>query len=74
MSVTPKQIEQWATKLREAEANSTAIAPLRDEMGENADQAAYAIQRLNVAHAVAVGRRVVGRKIGLTNQIGRAHV
>lgn len=67
MSVTPKQIEQWATKLREAEANSTAIAPLRDEMGENADQAAYAIQRLNVAHAVAVGRRVVGRKIGLTN-------
>lgn len=67
MTVTQKQIEQWAAKLREAETNSTAIAPLRVELSEDADDAAYAIQRLNVAHAVASGRRVVGRKIGLTN-------
>jgi len=67
MSVTQKQIEQWAAKLREAEASRVAISPLREEIGEDADEAAYAIQRLNVAHAVAGGRRVVGRKIGLTN-------
>lgn len=67
MTVTQKQIEQWAAKLREAEANSTPIAPLREELSEDADETAYAIQRLNVAHAVASGRRIVGRKIGLTN-------
>ncbi|WP_205342687.1 2-keto-4-pentenoate hydratase [Denitrificimonas caeni] len=67
MSVTQKQIEQWAAKLREAEASRVAISPLREEIGEDDDEAAYAIQRLNVAHAVASGRRVVGRKIGLTN-------
>lgn len=67
MIVTQKQIEEWAAALREAEASNVAIGPLREELSEDADEAAYAIQRLNVAHAVAAGRRVVGRKIGLTN-------
>ena len=62
------RIEQWAERLRSAEAQGQPIEPLRDEIGADHDGSlAYAIQQANVAHAVATGRRVIGRKIGLTS-------
>lgn len=71
MNLPMTLIEDWARRLREAEARREPIAPLRDEMaGQDAATqaaAAYAVQQLNVAHAQAAGRRVVGRKIGLTS-------
>ena len=59
-------IAELAAALREAETSGAAIAPIRDRMPADGGATAYAIQSLNVARAVAGGRRVVGRKIGLT--------
>jgi 2-keto-4-pentenoate hydratase len=62
------RIQQWAERLRMAEAQREPIAPLRDEIGADPDgQLAYSIQLANVAHAVSQGRRIVGRKVGLTS-------
>jgi 2-keto-4-pentenoate hydratase len=62
------RINQWAERLRAAEAQREPIEPLRDEIGADPQgRIAYAIQQLNVAHALAEGRRIVGRKIGLTS-------
>lgn len=62
---TEQDIARWAARLREAESSGQAIAPLRDEIPD-AD-AAYRVQLANVRHATAQGRRIVGRKIGLTS-------
>lgn len=59
------QINAWAERLRDAEQTATPIAPLRDEITNGDD--AYAVQLANVRHAQAQGRRIVGRKIGLTS-------
>lgn len=64
-SATPQQIQSWAEALRHAEETRTAIDPLRNEIPDAA--AAYAIQQFNTQHAVSSGRRIVGRKIGLTS-------
>lgn len=62
---TDQQIQAWAERLRQAEASATPIAPLRSEISDM--DTAYAVQLANVRHAQAQGRRVVGRKIGLTS-------
>lgn len=60
-----QNIRAWAERLRTAEATATPIAPLREEVHDN--ETAYAIQLANVEHALSEGRRIVGRKIGLTS-------
>ena len=63
-----KRIEEWAERLRRAEAQREPIAPLREEIGDDPEgRVAYEIQLANVRHAQASGRRVIGRKIGLTS-------
>lgn len=59
-------VESLATRLREAQASGTPIAPLRDELAPLGIAGAYAVQLANTRHGVAHGRRISGRKIGLT--------
>lgn len=61
------RIQELAARLRNAETARMPIGPLRDEIGADAERLAYAIQQVNVEHALAQGRRIVGRKIGLTS-------
>jgi 2-keto-4-pentenoate hydratase len=62
-----EQIDTIALRLREAEARREPIPPLRNDHPEAGEALAYAIQQANVKHAVAAGRRIIGRKIGLTS-------
>ena len=62
------RIDRWAQRLRAAESAREPIAPLRDEIGDDPDgRIAYAIQRANVEYGLSQGRRIIGRKIGLTS-------
>jgi 2-keto-4-pentenoate hydratase len=54
-----------AERLRGAYA-SGAVPPLRDALAPADAAGAYAVQALNTAYWTAQGRRIVGRKVGLT--------
>ncbi|MFT3727894.1 MAG: fumarylacetoacetate hydrolase family protein [Terricaulis sp.] len=60
-----EKLSTTATRLRAAYA-SGAIAPLRETLAATDADGAYAIQALNTQYWIGSGRRVVGRKIGLT--------
>lgn len=65
MTVKNQKVEAWAQRLRQAQADRKPVSPLRDEIPDG--DTAYAVQLCNVEHEVACGRRIVGRKIGLTS-------
>jgi len=54
-----------AARLRGAYATG-AVPPLRDALEPTDAAAAYTVQALNTAYWTAQGRRIVGRKVGLT--------
>jgi 2-keto-4-pentenoate hydratase len=68
MSVDGTQIEEAARRLREAAASATPGAPVRDLISAGGIDAAYAVQETNTRHYLANGRRLVGRKTGLTSK------
>jgi len=56
-----------AARLRNAEQQRQAVAPVRGEISQDDAEMAYAVQRANVDARCTQGHRVVGRKIGLTS-------
>ena len=58
-------LEKAARALRDAYSGG-AIPPMRDWLGPTDADAAYAVQEINTRFWVDQGRRVVGRKAGLT--------
>lgn len=61
------EARKTADALWEAEQSGTPCPPVRDQLPAGDVSAAYAVQRLNVERKLAQGRRLVGRKIGLTS-------
>ena len=61
-----ENIAQAADRLWKA-ASSSPAAPVRDLIGTDDLDAAYAVQELTTERALAQGRRIVGRKVGLTS-------
>lgn len=61
-------VESAAARLHQATESGTPCDPVRDLLGTSTDiEAAYAVQSINTQTAVAAGRRICGRKIGLTS-------
>lgn len=59
--------EAAAALLKSAMDSGTPIVPLRERLVQADQDGAYAIQEINTKRALAEGRRLVGRKIGLTS-------
>jgi 2-keto-4-pentenoate hydratase len=57
-----------ALRLLAAEAGCSPIDPVASELGEKNIAAAYAVQAEVTKKGIAAGRRLVGRKIGLTSK------
>src|SRR3954468_13045742 len=66
MPVNAKKVKELADRLRVAGETGVPIKPIRDELPAGDIGVAYAIQKFNTRHWLRKGRRLIGRKIGLT--------
>jgi 2-keto-4-pentenoate hydratase len=57
-----------ADRLFEAATRGTPIEPVADSLRSGGVALAYAVQKRNIDRQIAAGRRIVGRKIGLTSK------
>jgi 2-keto-4-pentenoate hydratase len=60
-------VTKLAERLRACYASGEPIPPIRDELPEGDVDTAYRVQEVNTEHWLTAGRRLVGRKIGLTS-------
>lgn len=67
--MTPHQHQEAAQSLYQAMESGKLLAPLRDSFPDMTAEDAYAVQAINTDRRIAQGRRVVGRKIGLTSLV-----
>lgn len=64
--MTEEAVQRAALELRQAFLTG-AIAPIADRLVPNDAALGYRIQEINTAHWIAGGRKLAGRKIGLTS-------
>lgn len=69
MTPTSEAVQQAADRLHEAARTGVPGAPIRDFLRDGDVEAAYAVQEINSQRALKAGRRLVGRKIGLTSVV-----
>ncbi|MHC1559631.1 2-keto-4-pentenoate hydratase [Actinomycetospora sp. C-140] len=74
MPTTTAGVDHATERLLDAAATGTPCAPVRDLIGADDVDAAYAVQRRLAAHRLGHGARTVGRKIGLTNPAVQAQL
>lgn len=67
-------VAEAATRLLDAATSQQPCPPVRDLIGPDDLQAAYAVQRRNAEARIAAGATVVGRKIGLTSPAVQAQL
>jgi 2-keto-4-pentenoate hydratase len=68
MALAAQKVEELSARLRSAGETGVAIEPLRDQLEAGDIASAYAIQQANTAYWLRKGRRLIGRKIGLTSK------
>ncbi len=68
MPVNALKLKQLAERLRAAHDSGVATEPIRDALPAGDLAAAYAVQKLNTQYWLRKGRRLIGRKIGLTSK------
>ena len=61
-----EKIQEAADRLWRAAQSREACAPVRDLIGDLGIEAAYRVQEINTERRLGEGRRLVGRKTGLT--------
>lgn len=67
-----RELEELAARLRGAAKNGRPVPPLRQALAGAGEGAAYAVQSLNLDAAQKAGRRIAGRKVGLTGRDAQA--
>ncbi|VVE04575.1 2-keto-4-pentenoate hydratase [Pandoraea horticolens] len=66
-SLDQEATQASAEALRNARATRTSIASISKQFGISGLEAAYAVAEVNTVARIAAGRRVVGKKVGLTS-------
>ena len=69
-----REVEEAASRIWQAYETGETCAPVRDLIGADDVEAAYAVQEINTTRWLAGGRRIVGRKIGLTSKAVQAQL
>lgn len=69
MNADPAAVQQAADLLWQADQDHRPIPPIRELLGTSTDiDVGYAVQQLNHQRSLDAGRRVSGRKIGVTSK------
>jgi 2-keto-4-pentenoate hydratase len=74
VDVTTDHVRRAAGRLREADARRTPCLPVRDLIGADDVDAAYAVQRLLTQDRLNDGISIVGHKVGLTSPAVQAQL